>query len=465
VSELREIEIEDLLLDHENPRLGTVESQSEALRELIDLDVRHFETMMESIKLNGLDPGDLFFLVDESIETGIEGYTVVDGNRRVAALKVLREPALLSGAELPESTINRLRAAADGFDSDVVGDSRLCVVFNDRAEAVAWIMRRHGRGQEGEGRIAWGPLEIQRFQGDRSVLDILDFMDRNGGYSPSDWIKIRGILQKRSFVLRRFLESKAGRNALGIGEEYDGTSVIPTSSREPKYLVRVLRKLLDDIVYGAINTRKYNKSSQIQAYFDTLPSDLHREGAATVQAQRFHDLNIAPPGPSTAQSSASQTSQPQASPPKIRDTLAPKQLEFQPPINAKGAQFIREATRLKLKNSPLSCAFLLRGFIQFAVDTYMLDNSIPFWENNKQLDLHIKADRVIDHLIENKRAKRANLNGIRRRLAEKATKNPSSNQALNDYHHDQYQVPDAAALRAGWDEATALFVAILGRAT
>lgn len=87
-----EVEIEDLLLDHENPRLGTVESQPEALRELVELSPRNFAAMMESVKANGLDPGDLFFLVDESEETGIEGYTVVDGNRRCAALKVLLEP-------------------------------------------------------------------------------------------------------------------------------------------------------------------------------------------------------------------------------------------------------------------------------------------------------------------------------------------------------------------------------------
>ena len=35
-----EVEIDDLLLDHENPRLGTVGSQPEALREMIALE--HF---------------------------------------------------------------------------------------------------------------------------------------------------------------------------------------------------------------------------------------------------------------------------------------------------------------------------------------------------------------------------------------------------------------------------------------
>lgn len=74
VSEQLEVDIEDLLLDHENPRLGSVDSQPEALRELVELNARNFAGMMASIKANGLDPGDLFYLVDESAATGIDGY-------------------------------------------------------------------------------------------------------------------------------------------------------------------------------------------------------------------------------------------------------------------------------------------------------------------------------------------------------------------------------------------------------
>ena len=59
------VAIDDLLLDQENPRLESVRSQSLALRGLIRLSVRNFRTMMQSIKDHGLDPGDLFYLVDE----------------------------------------------------------------------------------------------------------------------------------------------------------------------------------------------------------------------------------------------------------------------------------------------------------------------------------------------------------------------------------------------------------------
>ena len=458
-----EVGLDDILLDHDNPRIGSVNSQSAALNALVKLSVRNFATMMSSIKEHGLDPGDLFYLVDESEETGIDGYTVIDGNRRVGALKVLRQPTLLAGAGLPENVMRKLGAIAQGFDSQLIGETRTCVLFGSRADAEDWILRRHGRNLEGEERIAWGPLEIQRFQGDRSVLDVLDFIERNGAYSPEDWGSVRARLERKSYVLRRFLESKAGIAALGLGTEDVGDEKVPTSTHGPEYLVRVLRKLVDDVVTGVVDTRQYNKASQIKEYFEELPSELQpASDKAAGDPRRFRDLDVSrsdrsPPPPK-------EPPPPKSAPARLRTTLAPKQLEFKQPVNAKGRQFIREATRISLRDAPLSAAFLLRGFIQFVVDTYMHDHKLPFWENGKQLDLSVRAERVIDHLIKSKTARSGNINGIRRRLAENAKKHPSSIQALNDYHHDQYQVPDADALRKGWDDATALFVAVLGRA-
>ncbi|HEY0112714.1 MAG TPA: hypothetical protein VGB59_06130 [Allosphingosinicella sp.] len=456
-----DVAIDDLLLDHENPRLGSVPAQSDILRELILLNQVHFHTMMLSIKQHGLDPGDLFYLVDESEETGVTGLTVVDGNRRLAALKVLREPGLLAGTGLPDSMIKKLRDAAVGFQPDIVGESRLSILFASRGDAEDWILRRHGRGLKGEERIAWGPLEIQRFQGDFLVLDVFDFVERNGGHTPEQWATVRGELQRRSYVVRRFLESKAGVEALALGTENVDEYLYPTTRYSAAYLVPLLKSLLEDAAAEVIDTRKYNKAAAIEKYFADLKAKLALPTSVAGDSKRLRDLELN--RTSTPAPSPPPPPPPTAPPSQIRNTLAPKRLEFREPLNEKGKQFIREATKVQLKSAPLSAAFLLRGFIQFVVDSYMHDNGLPFWEGEKQLDLHVRAERVIDHLIKNKRAKSSDLNGIRRKLSESAKKHHASIQALNDYHHDQYQIPSPDALRSGWDDATALFVAILGR--
>ncbi len=58
-----EPEIDVFLLDLENPRTGTVEGQSEALEAVVRLNPQHFRNMMASIKENGLDPGDSFYVI------------------------------------------------------------------------------------------------------------------------------------------------------------------------------------------------------------------------------------------------------------------------------------------------------------------------------------------------------------------------------------------------------------------
>lgn len=60
--EYLELTVDELLLDEENPRLGSVGSQSEALETLIRLNLTHFRNMMLSIKKHGLDPATAYTL-------------------------------------------------------------------------------------------------------------------------------------------------------------------------------------------------------------------------------------------------------------------------------------------------------------------------------------------------------------------------------------------------------------------
>ncbi|WP_073978641.1 ParB/Srx family N-terminal domain-containing protein [Erythrobacter donghaensis] len=81
-----DIAVDALLLDEENPRLGSATNQSETLRKLVELNPNHFRNLMLSIKENGLDPGDSFYVIEHEDEEG--DYVVLDGNRRLSALRV-----------------------------------------------------------------------------------------------------------------------------------------------------------------------------------------------------------------------------------------------------------------------------------------------------------------------------------------------------------------------------------------
>ncbi|WID98189.1 hypothetical protein QO058_08105 [Bosea vestrisii] len=137
-----DVEIEELLLDQDNPRTGHVGSQAEALAAIIRLSTSNFRNMMRSIKDHGLDPGDSFYLVQLDIDAE---YTVVDGNRRLAALKVLKNPDLLKGTQLPDTIQRPLVKETEGFQ--LPDDfSVSAVLFANREDAGEWIERRHGKG-------------------------------------------------------------------------------------------------------------------------------------------------------------------------------------------------------------------------------------------------------------------------------------------------------------------------------
>jgi hypothetical protein len=87
--------VTSLHLDKKNPRLGR-ESSGRAPREIIQYLFEHDKAMevAESIALRGYFPNEPLLAIKE------EGrYVVVEGNRRLAALKALREPGVLEGSQ------------------------------------------------------------------------------------------------------------------------------------------------------------------------------------------------------------------------------------------------------------------------------------------------------------------------------------------------------------------------------
>lgn len=464
-----ELSVDDLLLDPDNPRIGSVNSQAEALEAIVRLDPNHFRTMMQSIVDNGLDPGDSLYIIQEAEEG--EGYTVVDGNRRLAALKVLNEPAVLQGTDLGDTITKRLAKVAEGFDA-ASADLISCVLFDSRTEADEWILRRHGRGMEGEARIPWGSLEIQRFQKDRSILDVIDFVERNSTFSDDDWGHIRAEIEAKPSVLGRFLESKKGRDWLGLSSKDENGERIPMFSQPPKFVLDVLTTIFDGIHAKSINSRTHNKASEIESYFDALPSDLHPKNKSPKSPVAFRDAEVkdgavrprqkkGSGGPTTTKPAKGKTTKSKAP----RSTLAPSRHNFAQPNTSKGQALVREASRLRVGDTPLAAAFVLRAFLQHTLEQYMTDEGMPMWENNAkgtsvQLNLSQKAERVIQHLVQNKKATGTDLRGVKRTLTGKT--DPASIQALNDYHHDKYDVPAADVLRNAWDTAEPLFVAIYG---
>ena len=453
-----ELNIDELLLDLDNPRLGSVLSQSEALAGIVRLNPGHFRNLMESIRDHGLDPGDSLYVVRKADD---QDFVVLEGNRRLSALKVLSNPDVLAGTDLSAGEKKPLVREALGFERSEVEPIR-CVRFEDRENADDWIRRRHTGVKGGEGRINWKPLEIQRFSGDYTTIDVIDFVGRNGGYSKREWKRAQSELEgRKSTNLTRLLESAAGRSHLGITARTEPSRNSPLLGVEPKWALRVLKRIVDDILKNAVNSRLLNKRTDIEKYFEDLPPELQpgpKTAAGTPKA--FKDITLRGSRPKP---------RPKPRPkkkrvPQTRRTLAPKKHPFDTSKSEKLRMLLEEAGSLQAGKFPLSSAFVLRATVELAVHDYMEDNSLPRRQkgSQKEFPLTKKADHVLKHIVSSGAVPRSDLRAFRRSFLHK--RSACSIQALNGFVHGAYDLPTANALRAGWQSAIPVLIATYGKA-
>ena len=453
-----ELSIDELTLDLDNPRVGSTSSQSEALASIVRLNPGHFQNLMASIRDDGLDPGDSLYVVHS--EDG-KDFIVLEGNRRLSALKVLSNPDVLAGTDLPESTKKLLVREATGFDPTEVEPIR-CVRFDDREEANDWIRRRHTGVAGGEGRITWKPLEIQRFSGDHTTIDIVDFIGRNAGYSKEEWEHAQSALGGgKSTNLTRLLESAAGQSHLGIKVETEQSRKTPLLAADPKWALEVLKRIVDDILKGDVNSRRLNRATDIEKYFANLPEDLQPDpDTATVAPKAFKDIGLL-----GSQPKPSPKPPPKTKPaPRTRRTLAPKRHPFDTTKSTKLGMLLKEAGTLDVAKIPLSCAFVLRAVVELAVNDYMVTNSLPRGQKGSQREFNLskKADDVLNHIVSGGTFSSTDLRAFRRNLLDK--RSACSIQSLNGFVHGPYDLPTADALRAGWESVIPVLIATYGTA-
>ena len=458
-----DIPLEDLVLDLANPRLGEVQSQTDALKALVDFGLGYFRTLMTSVKEHGLDPGDAFYVLEDA--TDDKAYVVVDGNRRLAALRVLNEPSVLRNLGLSDADLRSLSAAAAGYAPGTI-TSVECVLFDDRAAADDWIERRHGKDLAGEGRLQWGPLEIERFQRDHSNLDVIGFVEKNTGAEPDKFAAIKKAVENNSSSLNRFLTNKAFRKLVGltITTETDDSKV-PYFTAPTETVLGVLEQIFGDIHEKRITSRSYNTADEIEAYLERLPDELKGKAGHSNPPVRFRDAEVKRALPAKAAEAAGRSTPAdkttRAKRPRLQ--LAERKHPFLQPATTKGQRLVLEASKLNARDFPLASAYTLRAFLEHTIDTYMAANDMPRAEGGKLIELNRRAELVIGHLIKSGGAKGQELRGARRVLTD--TKGTSSIQALNDYHHDRYQIPASDALRAAWDACLPLFRSVYGEAS
>jgi hypothetical protein len=141
----RNLRPSEVILDPENPRLpdGT-SSDREAINRLLDEGADALINLARDIARTGeTNPAELPIAIKERNK-----YLIVEGNRRFAALKLLKDPALADNVEHEKAF---RRAALLGAAPKTV----YTFIMSSREQADPWIVRRHTGENNGVGVRRW----------------------------------------------------------------------------------------------------------------------------------------------------------------------------------------------------------------------------------------------------------------------------------------------------------------------
>jgi hypothetical protein len=421
-----------LLIDTQNPRLPQPSmGQREAQRALSQHLQRKILALAKHIVANGLNPADLPIVMPTNDD--LKRYIVLEGNRRLIALKGLENPDSILGA-VDNDVLAQLRDLSRRYQATPI-ESVLCMSVKDRAEARPWIELRHTGENQGAGIVPWGHDESTRFRARGGQLEIhsqaLNFLEEHGHLTPEK----RRAIPASSF--KRLLATPEVRAKVGL--DLKGGDLVFLA--EPKPIAKALLFIAEELASGRTKTEDiYTRAKRVK-YAKDLPDEIivkptKKDGRPIVGGRRSK-------------------TRPKPTRERARDNLIPRDCVLS--INdARIYDIETELRSLSLSNYANSVSFSFRVFLELSVDAYITAKKLQVSEESA---LAHKMQAVVGDLISKQKLTKQQAIPVRRAIQRDSFLAPSLT-LMHKYLHNQYVFPAAGDLRAHWNSLQPFVVAI-----
>lgn len=439
-----ELDIDELLLDLENPRISRADSQREALQKIIeDQDVK-LVVLAESIVTDNLNPMDRWLVVKSPTERG--RYTVLEGNRRLATIRMLHNSAVMNDLEIRAPVKRKLEELSDHFSLKAV-EPIDCFEVADRADAATWLTQRHTGENKGSGIVNWGGVATARFRGRDPALQALDSVLSFGNLTEEERQLIESFFPIST--LDRLLSTPAVRSLIGV-EIADAKL---TTELPPSEIIKPLRRIVMDLATEAVNVTALKTKEQMVSYVSKLQRDLpnlSKKKGKPVPVDELSDSDFRAP---TAKP------KPKPKPKPVRKALIPRDCYFTV-SNAKIAEIANELRNLHIAEFPHAISVLFRVFLEQSVEHYLAAAGIPLSiqpkgsKGSKDKSLRSKINEVIDDM-EKKGTRRKDLAGVIKGIDD--SKSPLFHETLHGYVHCRFYSPTERELTVAWDNSQLFF--------
>lgn len=472
-----------LFLDPLNPRLApSVDKRSE--RQIIEEIVTHenvFE-LAKQIRVHSFFPSEPLIAV---IEGGKK--IVVEGNRRLAACKLLLNPSLA-----PKLYVKRFSALAGNFSAQILGKLPV-IMAPSREAAYPLIIARHTDTQIEK----WQPAMQAHFysnliEAGLSVEDVAERFNQKAGairealhthnlYKMACRLdlgsdissKVQDPRQFNLTTLKRVFDTPLGREFFGVELRTDGSI---SGDISPEEFKRGFKRLVGDVAKGDVDSRSLNSPKLIASYLNRYKASEkpNKNQAGTFDSHSFG--SDAPPKPVQApptRKAASRSNRSSISVGLIPATFSCKS------DNARVAALVKEMQKLSPSTYPNSCALVFRSLIEISAYCY-LDGKGEIKKMHREYVVDIQkknATRQPDRQIKIEPGWTPNLNAMMNRLGDasrglltnnhtvkalnKVIKEEEELFGLNLSTHNPTYHPTAQRLRGTWQNLQEYFKEIL----
>ena len=173
MGEYKTLSLSQLKVNPQNPRYRNPRiSESDAILALFreikskpETALRHMLNLIDDIVKHGTNPADLPIIAPDPGDSDM--YQVMEGNRRIASLKLLYFPDLAAEVFQAEPRVlKRLEEFREGFLGRFQEQYKkvLCVVYPTPQDARHWIYLRHTGENEGRGITPWDKTAKDHFR-------------------------------------------------------------------------------------------------------------------------------------------------------------------------------------------------------------------------------------------------------------------------------------------------------------
>jgi hypothetical protein len=379
--------VTSLKLDDYNPRLPTIETGKTLTQpQIIDylVDKEDVYELAKKIATKG------YFINEEPIVCKIgDKYIVLEGNRRVAACKILINPDLIKSGTKKRNITELLKK----FDINLIKKLEVRI-SPDRETSDIVIVNRHTDGTAIE---KWDKTKqdrffYNRFQDGESIDDLAEKFGFTKGTIKEALIRYnifqelvrieslsaeekKAVEDETKFSMtnvERFYKSKLGKEFLGV--DFDGTGNILHMLPRVEYTKR-LKQITTDVINNKLNSRIYGNEMQQQEYVKALYSsnDFRQDFKPAKTYQIEYENKIESDIEEEQEDGTKEVKTPKAERMTPRNKLIPTDLKWKTGIDRIDRIF-KEIKAANLDQQFNGTAVLFRSYLDMIVYQYLIKN-------------------------------------------------------------------------------------------